>query len=347
MGGPRPLSFRERERGGPFCGVDALSPSPLPMGEGTSVPLPRREETGLPDEFHQLPMNVEPFPHSIERQEVLPAGLAELTSRKLRFQLVVEVPELQIGDEIGLFVGRKGVRGIGGLLLVQRPLARILHRQRRGDDENLVQAALVGGGQNHPPKTRVDRQAAQLAADFGQLPLGVDRAEFDQRAVSVVDRLRLRGIEEREAFDRAKPQGLRLQNDGRQVAPLDLGRGVGVAGGVILFAEQPHANARPNPPAAAFALIGQRAGNRLDRQALRLAPRRVAADPCRARIDHVANPRHRQRRLGHIGGDHYAAFPARLEHPLLLAPSTAARTAAESRAAAHSDRPAAAGHGAI
>ena len=74
-------------------------------------------------------MDVEPFPHPVERQEVLPAGLAKLIARKLRFQLMVEVPELQIADEIGLLVGPQGVAGVGRLLLFQRPLARVLHGQ--------------------------------------------------------------------------------------------------------------------------------------------------------------------------------------------------------------------------
>ena len=98
---------------------------------------PKTSKTTKPacrDQFHQLAMDVEPFPHPIGRQEVLPAGLAELTARKFRFQLVIEVPELQIADEIGLGVGQQGVAGVGRLLLLQRPLARVLHGQRRGND---------------------------------------------------------------------------------------------------------------------------------------------------------------------------------------------------------------------
>ncbi len=92
-----------------------------------------------------------------------------------------------------------------------------------------------------------------------------------------------------------------------------------VPGLIIFLAEQPHANARPNASAATLALVGRRTRHGLDRQSLGLAARRVAADACRARIDHETNSRHRQRRLGHVCGNHDAPFRARLKHPLLFA----------------------------
>ena len=76
-------------------------------------------QTRLANQFQQLAMHVEPLADSVERQEVLPTGLAKLIARKFRFQLVVKIPEFQVGDEIGPLVGPGGVRGVGGLLLVQ------------------------------------------------------------------------------------------------------------------------------------------------------------------------------------------------------------------------------------
>ena len=71
-------------------------------------------------------------------------------------------------------------------------------------------------------------------------------------------------------------------------------------------------------PAAALALVGRRLRDRLDRQPLHLQPRAVAADPRRPGVDHVADARHGQRRLGDVGGQHHAPLRVRLEHPLLL-----------------------------
>ena len=130
-GASGPLAFRERVRVRAVshaigrCEIsndtNARTPGLFPKGRGEIL------EAGLTGQLHQFAMNVEPFPNAIERQEVLPAGLAKLTARELRFQLVIEVPELQIADEIGLGIGQQGVAGVGRLLLLQRPFARVLH----------------------------------------------------------------------------------------------------------------------------------------------------------------------------------------------------------------------------
>ena len=64
------------------------------------------------------------------------------------------VPQIQIRNEVALFVGEAGVSLIGRLLLFDRPLARVLDFQRRGNDQNFVQAAILFAGEDHPGDSR-------------------------------------------------------------------------------------------------------------------------------------------------------------------------------------------------
>ena len=62
-----------------------------------------------------------------------------------RVALLLEVlPELQEREEVGAVLVEAGVLRVGGLALLDRPLARVLHRQRGGDDQHLAQAAGAG-----------------------------------------------------------------------------------------------------------------------------------------------------------------------------------------------------------
>ena len=67
---------------------------------------------------------------------------------------------------------------VGGLLAVGRPFTHVLHRQGAGDNQDFVQAALLGTFEHHPAQTRVHRQARQLTAQWRQLALAVNRREF-------------------------------------------------------------------------------------------------------------------------------------------------------------------------
>ena len=90
---------------------------------------------------------------------------AERAGRQLRLLLLQVVPQVQVGEEVGLRVAEPGVRLVGRLLLLQRPLARVLDRQRRGDDEHLAHAAVAFGLEHHPAQPRVDRQPGEPAAE--------------------------------------------------------------------------------------------------------------------------------------------------------------------------------------
>ena len=81
---------------------------------------------------------------------------------------------------------------------------------------------------------------------------------------------------------------------------------LGRAGEVLLVVE-PDADAVGDAAAAAGALVRRGLADRLDRQLLDLAAVAVALDARRAGVDHVADARHGQRGLGHVGGQHDAA----------------------------------------
>ena len=109
-----------------------------------------------------------------------------------------------------------------------------------------------------------------------------------------------------------------MQNDCRQVGPLDFRRGESLAGEIVLLAEQPDADAGTEAAAAPFPLVGGSLRNGLNRQPLDLAAGAVAADAGGAGIDDVANARHGQRRLRHIRRQHNPPAAVLLKHAVLL-----------------------------
>src|SRR2546421_4501189 len=101
----------------------------------------------LVEHARELGVDVAPFAHAGNGKEVLARLLLHLAFEELR--------QLEIGEEIGALVGeaRMALIGRGGLL--ERPLARILHRERRGNGAHLAHAALVARGDQHAGDARV------------------------------------------------------------------------------------------------------------------------------------------------------------------------------------------------
>ena len=81
---------------------------------------------------------------------------------------------------------------------------------------------------------------------------------------------------------------------------------------------QADANAIGHAAATPGALVCGRLGDRLDLQLLDLVAVAVAFHARQARVDHVANAGHGQRRFRHVGGQHDAARIAGFKHALLL-----------------------------
>ena len=105
----------------------------------------------------------------------------------MRALLLQVRPELEEGEEIRLLVAERGVGLVGGLLLVQRAIARILDAERRGDHHDLAEAVALGRLREHARDARVHRQAGELAAQPGEAPVTIDRAQLLQHPVAIVD----------------------------------------------------------------------------------------------------------------------------------------------------------------
>src|SRR6266480_737508 len=94
----------------------------------------------LDDQLLQLPVDVAPLLHAVEGEEMLAAGLVQLAAGfSVRERFLEEIPELDPGKEIRLLVVEAFLRLVGGGSALARPLARVLHREPRGDDEHLAQ----------------------------------------------------------------------------------------------------------------------------------------------------------------------------------------------------------------
>ena len=109
-----------------------------------------------------------PFAHPQVRQEILAAPLHQLLIGQTFVTLALEaVPNIQIGKEIGLLVGKAFMRLGRGIARFQRPLARVLNRQRGRDHQYFRHTVVFLRRQQNARDFRVDRQARHLFAEFG------------------------------------------------------------------------------------------------------------------------------------------------------------------------------------
>ena len=227
-------------------------------------------------------------------------------------------------------VGQARVRGIRRALVLGRALAHVLDRQRRHDDEHLRGAAQALGLQQHAPQARVDRQARQVPADAGESVLGRgrgrvralailrERADLHEEGHTVAHRAPIRSVQEREVLDRAQAQGRHLQDDAGQRRAQDFRLREARAREVVGLGEQADRHTLRDSAASARALVRARLADRLDRQALHLRLIGIAGNTRQTRVDDVADPRHRQRRLRDVRRQDHAAQAMRLEDAMLL-----------------------------
>ena len=205
----------------------------------------------------------------------------------------------------------------GGVLAVGGPLPRIRNRQCRRQDQHLADAVLGVGGQDHPAQPRIDRNLRQPPPDGGELG-ALEGAELLQQRHSVADAAGVGRVEEAEALDVTESEGGHLQDDRGEVGAQDLRLGVARACLEVAFGVQPDTHPGRSAPGSAGPLRRRRLRDRLDRQPLHLGPAAVAGDARGARIDHVPDTRHGQRRFGDVGGQHDPRPLVGGEHLLLL-----------------------------
>ena len=124
----------------------------------------------------KLVVQLAPFAHPQVRQEILAAPLHQLLVGQAFVALALEtVPNVQIGKEIGLLVGKTFVCLRGGIARLQRPLARVLNRQRGRNHQYFRHAVVFFRRQQNACDFRVDGQARHLFAEFSQSVVFINR----------------------------------------------------------------------------------------------------------------------------------------------------------------------------
>ena len=153
-----------REQAGEQRLVDPVLVRPLALGGGVSRPEP-----DLLGHLTQLRLEVLPLPDAQVVEVLLPAHPPEGARAHLLLLRPEVPPEVDPGQEVRARVAEARVQLVGTGPVLDRSLARVLDRQRRGDHQHVAQAALPVGLEDHPGHPRVDRQPGELAADAGQL----------------------------------------------------------------------------------------------------------------------------------------------------------------------------------
>ena len=117
----------------------------------------------------KLVVQLAPLAHPQVRQKILAAPLHQLLVGQAFVALALEaVPNVQVGNEIGLLVSKTLV-GLGcGIARFQRPLARVLNRQRGRDYQYFRHAVVLLRRQQNARDFRVDGQARHLFAEGGE-----------------------------------------------------------------------------------------------------------------------------------------------------------------------------------
>ena len=232
---------------------------------------------------------------------------------------MIGAPQIQHADEVGLWVGEHCVRSIGLLACIGGTFARILHAEKADDGQHLAQAVQLLAFDQHARQLHVDRNFRQHAADGGELARLVDGRDFGKPPITVGHHARIGRFEKWEVLDLAQLQCQHAQYHVGQRRTQQLGISERCAAGVVGLVIQAIADACRHATAATLALIGRRLRDRFDMQPFELAALAVALHPRGAGIDHIADARHGERGLCHVGGQHHAAFAAGFEHAILIA----------------------------
>ena len=181
-----------------------------------------------------------------------------------------------------------------------------------GQDGGDVGGLLSGAGavriHDHARQPRRQRQRAQALAFRGDPAVAVERAEFAEQAVGLLQRGRGRRIEERQCRGIAHAPLREVEHQRGQIGREDFGLRVGGKRGGLRLVPEPVADAGLGAAGAAAALIDRRA-----RGAHGFQPRQadiglVARHPRHPGIDDNADALDGQRGLGDRGRQHHLAL---------------------------------------
>src|SRR6201996_3675686 len=110
-------------------------------------------------------MQLTPFTHAHEAEEVARAPVTQLRLREVFMRLAVVAPKIEHAHEIGLRVGKRSVRSVGLLASIRRPLTRILDAEERHNGQYLAQAMQLLRFYQHARQLHVDGQLGDGTAD--------------------------------------------------------------------------------------------------------------------------------------------------------------------------------------
>jgi hypothetical protein len=211
-----------------------------------------RREPDLPRDLPQLRLELLPLADPQVVQVLLAAHPAERRRAALLLLAAQVAPEVQPRHEVGAVVAEAGVELVGPGPVLDRPLARVLDRQRGGDHEHLAQTAEPVGLEDHPAQPRVDRQPREPAPDRGQ-PVargapGAQRAQLLEQLDARADVALVGRVDEREPGDVAEAQRRHLEDHAGQVGAEDLRVGELRPGEVVLLGVQPDGDPVGHPP---------------------------------------------------------------------------------------------------
>ena len=268
---------------------------------------------------NELRVNVAPLAHA-HVGEVLPlAQLAQLILAQCLPLGFVVAPQGEPGEKIRLRMLKTGVSLIGLGLLVGGSFPRILNRHGTDNYQHFGQTARLTGRQQHAAESRVYRQPRQLATQRREPAPRRHRTQLLEQAIAIADHFGVGGIDKGKPRHVPQPQLEHAQHDGGEIGAPDLGIGEFRAALKIGLAIEPQAHPLGHTTTATHALVGAGSGDWLNGQALQAAAHAVATDACLAGVNHVANARHGERGLGHVGGEHYPHAGATAgKYPILL-----------------------------
>ena len=165
------------------------------------------KRVALPQGVEQLRVHVAPLPEARVAQKMIAAEPTQLCLGEPLELVVKRLPDVEQREKIRIRMRETPVRRVGLLLLVHRPVARILDAESRRDHQHFAQRPLGAPLENHAPHRGVHRQPRQLTPDLRERSrqltrrLHLERPDLLQQQIPRANRLRRRRIDKRKPLD--------------------------------------------------------------------------------------------------------------------------------------------------